>query len=145
MDKIISCLTSVLGLDRAKITTWEKSAVGPTYRISQCLRIRFSWSVLQADKFHSQEKCQNTKKSLYQHEITPEKCSESHLQSYRNQADVLNFLSQQSEYWPIRCVEIINCRSKDWPGLVLYAQIIRDWITHNACILKSHGALEIDH
>ena len=71
----------------------------------------------------------NTKRSLYQHEITSEKCSDSHLQSYRNQGDVLNFLSQQSEYWPIKWVEIIHCRAKAWPGLVFYARIIVDWIT----------------
>ncbi len=57
---------------------------------------------IQSDMFHSQEKCQNSKTLLYQHEITYEKCSDSHLESYRNQANVLNFLSQQSEYRPMK-------------------------------------------
>ena len=85
--------------------------------------------LIQYDMFHSQEKCQHTKTSQYQHEITSEKCSDSHLHSYRNQADVLNFLSQQSEYWPIKCIEVIHCRTKAWPGLVFYARIIMDWET----------------
>ena len=88
-------------------------------------------SVIQSDMIHSQEKCQNTNRSLYQHEIMSEKCSDSHLQSYRNQGDVLNFLSQQSEYWPIKWVEIIHCRAKAWPSLVFYARIIADWITQS--------------
>ena len=87
------------------------------------------YSQAQYDMIQSQEKCQNTKTSLYLYEITSEKCSDSHLQSYRNQANVLNFLSQQSEYWPIKWVEIIHCRAKAWPGLVLYPRLIADWIT----------------
>ena len=88
------------------------------------------------------KKCQNAKTSPYQPEIMSEKCSVSHLQSYRNQADVLDFLSQQSEYSPIKCVEIIHYRSKTWPGLVFYARITEDWITQAEignmfCCIKS--------
>ncbi len=43
----------------------------------------------QSDMFHSQEKCQNTKTSLYQHEIISEKCSDGLIQSCRNQTGLV--------------------------------------------------------